>query len=124
MGPDVTSTDDTLCNDTRAKMVLGAVNIALHNTGTTLPCLVQVMQTQKHLYNGTWISGSNARMDMTSVCLNKKPSHCNYLSGLLELFRNKINTPLPVTQSSPARVSVRFSYKLDDWAGYTWMIGQ
>ena len=35
--------EDTLCNDTRAKMVLGAVNIALHNTGCVVPCLVQVM---------------------------------------------------------------------------------
>ena len=42
LGPDTVSTDDTLGNDTRAKMVVGAVNIALHNTGTTLPCLVQV----------------------------------------------------------------------------------
>ena len=120
LGPDPT-TDDTLCNDTRAKMVVGAVNIALHNTDTRIPCLVQVMQTKKHLYNGTWIS-NNARMEMTSVCLNKKPSHCNYLLGLLELFRNKINTPLPVTQTTSARVSVRWSYRLDDWAGYTWMI--
>ena len=42
LGPDTVSSDDTLGNDTRAKMVVGAVNIALHNTGTTLPCLVQV----------------------------------------------------------------------------------
>ena len=36
--------DDTLSNDTRAKMVLGAVNVALHNTNCQLPCLVQVME--------------------------------------------------------------------------------
>ena len=33
---------DTLNNDTRAKMVVGAVNIALHNTGCPIPVLVQV----------------------------------------------------------------------------------
>ena len=43
LGPDSNNTDDTLCNDTRAKMVVGAVNIALHNTETKLPCLVQVI---------------------------------------------------------------------------------
>ena len=46
LGPDTVTTEDTLGNDTRAKMVVGAVNIALHNTGTTLPCLVQVSHDQ------------------------------------------------------------------------------
>jgi len=117
LGPDTVSSDDTLGNDTRAKMVVGAVNIALHNTGTTLPCLVQVMDSRKQLYNGTWLC-DQARLEMTSVCLNKKPAHCNYLSGLLELFRNKVGSSQPLS----ARVSVRLSYRLDDWAGYTWMI--
>ena len=34
--------EDTLGNDTRAKMVQGAVNIALSNTNCPLPCLIQV----------------------------------------------------------------------------------
>ncbi len=52
LGPDTVTTEDTLGNDTRAKMVVGAVNIALHNTGTTLPCLVQVSHEQdKYLKN-------------------------------------------------------------------------
>ena len=121
LGPDTNTNDDVLGNDTRAKMVVGAVNIALHNTNTSIPCLVQVMDTKKNLFNGSWIF-NNSRMEMTSVCLNKKPAHCNYLSGLLELFKNKINFPMPVVNASPARVSVRFSYELDEWAGYTWMI--
>ena len=27
-----------------------------------------------------------------------------------------------MSQPGPARVSVRLSYKLDDWAGYSWMV--
>ena len=41
--------EDILGNDTRAKMVVGAVNIALHNTGCPLPCLVQVREGAKQL---------------------------------------------------------------------------
>ena len=52
---------------------------------------MKVMDSRKELYNGSWVA-DNARAEMTSVCLNRKPSHCNYLSGLLELYRNKVST--------------------------------
>ena len=81
--------EDTLGNDTRAKMVQGAVNIALSNTNCSLPFLIQVMNCKDELFNGSWVA-DNARAEMSSVCLNRKPSHCNYLSGLLELYRNKV----------------------------------
>ena len=42
--------------------------------------MIQVMDSRKQLYNGTWLC-DQARLEMTSVCLNKKPAHCNYLSG-------------------------------------------
>ena len=55
--------------------------------------VMQVMDSRKELYNGSWVA-DNARAEMTSVCLNRKPSHCNYLSGLLELYRNKVRIRL------------------------------
>ena len=39
--------EDTLGNDTRAKMVQGAVNIALSNTDCPLPCLIQVRSEER-----------------------------------------------------------------------------
>ena len=51
--------------------------------------MMQVMDSRQELYNGSWVA-DNARAEMSSVCLNRKPSHCNYLSGLLELYRNKV----------------------------------
>ena len=35
--------EEILGNETRARMVVGAVNIALHNTGCPVACLVQVV---------------------------------------------------------------------------------
>ncbi len=54
---------------------------------------MQVMDSRKELYNGSWVA-DNARAELSSVCLNRKPSHCNYLSGLLELYRNKVRIRL------------------------------
>lgn len=39
--------EEILGNDTRARMVVGAVNIALHNTGCPVACLVQVILQRK-----------------------------------------------------------------------------
>ena len=113
--------------------------------------MIQVMDSKKNLYNGTWLC-DQARLEMTSVCLNKKPAHCNYLSGELQLLVIKRSFKFACNRSSGAvqeqgwliaasicqgryrrssvenvfitclQVSVRLSYRLDDWAGYTWMI--
>jgi len=111
---------EILGNETRAGQVLGAVNIAVHNTNCQLPVLVQVMEPQKLLYLGTAIS-NNCRTELSSVMLNKKPAHVTHLTGLLQLFRNRISSPLPV-EMSPVTVSVRFTHQLEDWASYTWSV--
>jgi len=109
---------EVLGSDTRAKMVVGAINIALNNTSCQVPVLVQVMKSSHHIYCGTLIA-NNAKTDFSSIQLNKRPAHCAYLSGLLDLFKNKINSPLPV-EVPPCRVNVRFSYELEDWASHSW----
>ena len=43
--------EEILGNDTRARMVVGAVNIALHNTGCPVACLVQVKQQKRGFSN-------------------------------------------------------------------------
>ena len=72
------------------------------------------MESSKQLYLGTSIS-ANARTEFSSVLLNKRPQHCGHLSGVLDLFRNRIHQPLPV-ETSACRVSVRLSHTLEDWA--------
>ena len=69
---------------------------------------MQVMDSRKELYNGSWVA-DNARAEMTSVCLNRKPSHCNYLSGLLELYRNKVSQRPIVYSQSPKNKKMCFS---------------
>jgi len=111
---------EILGNETRAGQVVGAVNIALHNTDCRLPVLVQVMEPRKQLYIGTAIS-NNCRTEFSSVQLNKRPAHVTHLAGLLQLFKNRISSPLPV-EISPTTVSVRFSHQLEDWTSYSWSV--
>jgi len=114
------SGSEMLSNETRANQILGSINIALQNTGASVPVLIQVMDPKNHLYIGSSIC-DNCRMEFSSVRLNKKPQHVSHLSGLLQLFRNRISSPLPVDVSS-ASVSVRLSYQLEDWASYAWCV--
>jgi len=114
------SGSDILGNETRANQILGSINIALQNTGCSVPFLVQVMDPKNHLYIGSSIS-DNCRLEFSSVALNKKPMHVSHLSGLLQLFRNRICSPLPV-EVSPVTVSARLSFQLEDWASYAWSV--
>jgi hypothetical protein len=54
---------------------------------------------------GTSIA-ENTRTELSCVHLGKRPQHCSHLSGLLQLFKNRISSPLPV-QLSPVTVSAR-----------------
>ena len=76
------------------------------------------MKTDHHIYTGSMIY-NNVRTELSTVRLNKRPAHCGHLSGLLDLFRNKINCPNPV-DTGPSLVNVRFSYELDDWTSHAW----
>ena len=53
------------------------------------------------------------RTEFSSVLLNKRPGHVTHLTGLLQLFKNRISNPLPV-EISPVTCSVRFSYELEE----------
>ena len=111
---------DILGNETRANQILGSINIALQNTSCPVPFLVQVMEPKNHLYIGTSIA-DNCRLEFSSVALNKKPMHVSHLAGLLQLFKNRISSPLPV-EVSPVTVSARLSFQLEDWASYAWSV--
>ena len=63
------------------------------------------MEPGRYLFLGTAIA-ENTRTEFSGVSLAKRPQHCAHLSGLLQLFKNRISSPLPV-QISPVFVSAR-----------------
>jgi hypothetical protein len=63
------------------------------------------MEPGRLLYLGTAIA-ENARVEMSGVHLTKRPQHAAHLAGLLQLFKNRISSPMPV-ELSPVTVSAR-----------------
>ncbi|RXN17388.1 rab3 GTPase-activating catalytic subunit [Labeo rohita] len=62
--------------------------------------------------------GPGVRSDFEMVHLRKVPSQYNHLSGLLDIFKNKIGCPL--TPLPPINIAIRFTYVLQDWQQCSW----
>ena len=67
------------------------------------------MDPGRQLYLGTAIA-ENTRVELSGVGLAKRPQHTAHLAGLLQLFKNRISSPLPV-EHSPCTVSARLRYR-------------
>ena len=76
-------------NETRSKMALSTLAVALSNTNCPVPCFVQTMDRFKDNFNGYSIGGG-FRTSFEMTVLNKRPPHCDHLTGLLNLFKTKI----------------------------------
>ncbi|KAL0185125.1 hypothetical protein M9458_020821, partial [Cirrhinus mrigala] len=54
-----------------------------------VPLFVQIQQKWRKMYTGE-CQGPGVRSDFEMVHLRKVPSQYNHLSGLLDIFKNKI----------------------------------
>ncbi|XP_014777563.1 rab3 GTPase-activating protein catalytic subunit [Octopus bimaculoides] len=111
------STADIIDIESRAKLLLSSVNIALGNTGCTVPMFVQIQQKWRRLYLGTSVL-PNATISFDMAHLKKLPMQYNHLAGLLDVFKSELGhaiNPLPTVA-----VSVRFTYILEEWTHSLW----
>nr|CAD7443748.1 unnamed protein product [Timema bartmani] len=81
-----------------------------------IPIFVQIHDPWQHFFMGV-CEGKGVRSEFEMVHLRRTPPHCKYLTGLLNLFKSKIASPLSL---EPVTVSVRFTYVLRDWTSSTW----
>ncbi|KAJ0070544.1 hypothetical protein NL108_015537, partial [Boleophthalmus pectinirostris] len=108
---------EAVVSESKCNLLLSSVSIALQNRGCQVPVLVQVQQKWRRLFSGE-CQGPGVRTDFEMVHLHKVPAHYRNLSGLLDIFKNKIGctlSPLP-----PINISIRFTYVLHDWQQCTW----
>ncbi|XP_065108539.1 rab3 GTPase-activating protein catalytic subunit isoform X1 [Paramisgurnus dabryanus] len=108
---------EAIISESKCNLLLSSVSIALANTGCQVPLFVQIQQKWRRLYSGE-CQGPGARTDFEMVHLRKVPSQYNHLSGLLDIFKNKIGctlTPMP-----PISIAIRFTYVLQDWQQCSW----
>ncbi|TRZ02365.1 hypothetical protein DNTS_019010 [Danionella cerebrum] len=108
---------EAIISESKCNLLLSSVSIALANSGCQVPLLVQIQQKQRKLFSGE-CQGPGVRTDFEMVHLRRVPSQYTHLSGLLDLFKSKIGcsvSPLP-----PIRISIRFTYVLQDWQQCSW----
>ncbi|KTF85694.1 hypothetical protein cypCar_00028496 [Cyprinus carpio] len=82
-----------------------------------VPLLVQIQQKWRKVYAGE-CQGPGVRTDFEMVHLRKAPGQYTHLSGLLDVFKNKIGCPL--TPLPPISISIRFTFVLQDGQQCSW----
>uniref|UniRef100_A0A671MR53 Rab3 GTPase-activating protein catalytic subunit n=1 Tax=Sinocyclocheilus anshuiensis TaxID=1608454 RepID=A0A671MR53_9TELE len=82
-----------------------------------VPLLVQIQQKWRKVYAGE-CQGPGVRSDFEMVHLRKAPGQYTHLSGLLDVFKNKIGCPL--TPLPPISISIRFTFVLQDGQQCSW----
>uniref|UniRef100_A0A915BEX9 Rab3 GTPase-activating protein catalytic subunit n=6 Tax=Parascaris univalens TaxID=6257 RepID=A0A915BEX9_PARUN len=102
---------DKVVNENQLQTILSAVNVALCTTECELPVFVQYGDGDRQLYFGV-CQNHSVRTHFESVHLRcLQPAH-SHLSGLLEIFTDKVNCEL--IDTSAVRVSIQVDYKLEE----------
>lgn len=99
-------------NESRSKLALSTLAVALNNTKSPIPAFVQVMDRSKQIFNGFSVGGG-LRVNYEMIVLGRRPPHCDHLTGLLNLFKSKIyeNSDSEIELPS-VKVCAKFSYVL------------
>lgn len=94
-------------NENQRRVLLSSVHLAIGETGIDCPVFIQALKAQQHVYSGV-CEYENTRVNFDIVHLAQTHPSCKYLSGLLDMFKEKI----PYEYKEPATVSIRFTYIL------------
>lgn len=97
------------------KLLQSSMNLAVFDSKCRIPTFVQALYHEQDVYLGTFHSGEQ-QLSFDIVHLKTPPPSCKYLSGLLDLFKGKIN----VNYVNPTMVSVCLSYSLKNFLDFTY----
>lgn len=110
------SANNGITSESRIKILLSSVYVVTASLKIDLPFFVQIREKWQHCYMGVY-ENESIRTNLEMVHLRSCPRLCQYLSGLLELFKSKIVTS---TMTSTILVSLQSSYALTDFGTFTW----
>ncbi|KAB0797415.1 hypothetical protein PPYR_08409 [Photinus pyralis] len=111
-GPSTSS----ITSESQIKLLLSSVQIAISNTNCSNPIFVQIREQWQNCYLGVY-EDEQVRTNFEMIHLRKGPQHCQYLTGLLDLFKTKIMSPINL---DPINVSVQLTYRLNEFGKFTW----
>ena len=112
----LSATNSVINNESRLKILLSSVNVAVSNSNCDIPIFVQFREPWQKLYVGVH-EKQGIRTNFEMIHLKTTPRHCKYLSGLLNIFKSKIMSPVDL---EPALVSIQHTYHLTHYGKYTW----
>ncbi|XP_048775837.1 rab3 GTPase-activating protein catalytic subunit-like isoform X2 [Ostrea edulis] len=110
-------TSAAIDSESRAKILLSSVSIALNNTGSPLPVFIQVQQYWRKMFCGACVLPGSS-IDFDVIHLKTAPPQYNHLSGLLDVFKAKMATQ--IMPRPTVMVAVRFTYILTEWHNTAW----
>lgn len=105
-----------IISESKIKILLSSLNLVSSNLKCGKPMFVQIREKWQKCYLGVY-EGEGTRTNFEMVHLRKGPQHCHYLSGLLDLFKTKIMSPITVENII---VSMQHTYSLVDFGNFVW----
>ncbi|KAF5298392.1 hypothetical protein FQR65_LT01170 [Abscondita terminalis] len=102
--------------ESQIKLLLSSAQLAVNNTNCAAPFFVQIREKWQNCYLGVY-EDEQVRTNFEMVHLRKGPQHCQYLTGLVDLFKTKIMSPISL---DPITVSVQLTFHLTDFGSFTW----
>ncbi|KAK5646611.1 hypothetical protein RI129_005075 [Pyrocoelia pectoralis] len=106
----------SITSESQIKLLLSSVQLAISNTNCSNPIFVQIREKWQNCYLGVY-EDEQVRTNFEMIHLRKVPQHCQYLTGLLDLFKTKIMSPINL---DPINVSVQLTYYLNEFGKFTW----
>ncbi|XP_043200635.1 rab3 GTPase-activating protein catalytic subunit-like isoform X2 [Amphibalanus amphitrite] len=102
-------------SESKARILLSSLHMALREAAWDIPMFVQVHRLAMQYFMGTCV-GEGVLVEFYTILLKRAPPHLYYLSGLLDLFKQKLSA-----RAVPAvSVSLRLQYTVDDFGGLTY----
>lgn len=108
--------DAGITTESRIKILLSSIYIVASNLGFGIPIFVQIQEKWQACYLGVY-EEQGVRTNFEMVHLRRGPPPCKYLTGLLELFKTKIMSPIHIETIT---VSVQLTYVLSYFGNHTW----
>ncbi|KAK4880405.1 hypothetical protein RN001_008551 [Aquatica leii] len=102
--------------ESQIKLLLSSTQLAINNTNCTIPIFVQIRDKWQNCYLGVY-EDEQIRTNFEMIHLRKGPQHCQYLTGLVDLFKTKIMSPVSLP---PITVSVQLTFHLIEFGISTW----
>lgn len=109
-------TKTNITSESHIKILLSSVHCVVSNISCNIPIFIQIREPWQRCYLGVY-ENEGVRTNFDIVHLRRGPQHCQYLSGLLDLFRTKIMSPVSL---DPVCISLQLTYSMTEFGNFIW----